>query len=66
MDLIEQIAQLREAYADDMHWLTAGADGLATRITDPTRNQTGTNLHAGALTEGQDHDIGQGQLARSG
>lgn len=62
----EQTAQLREAYADDMHWLLSGADGLATLITDPTRTETGTSLHAGALTEGLGHDIGQEQLARPG
>lgn len=62
----EQTAQLREAYADDMHWLISGADGLATLITDPTRNQIGTTLHAGALTEGRGHDIGQEKLARPG
>ena len=62
----EQSAQLREAYADDMHWLIAGADGLAQLITDPIRTQTGTNLHAGVLTEGRHHDIGQEKLARPG
>jgi len=62
----EQSAQLREAYADDMFWLTAGADGLAHLITDPIRNQTGINLHAGVLTEGQGHDFGKEHVARSG
>ena len=62
----EQNAQLREAYADDMHWLMAGADGLAQLITDPTRNTTGSNLHAGVLTEGIGHEQGQEELARSG
>ncbi len=62
----EQSAQLREAYVDDMHWLIAGADGLAQLITDPTRAQTGRNLHAGVVTEGLGHDIGQEKLARPG
>ena len=64
----EQAAMLRENYADDLHWLTAGADGLATLATDPTRTtlQTGTTLHAGALTKGRTHDSRQEELARSG
>ena len=64
----EQAAALRENYADDLHWLTAGADGLATLATDPTRTtlQTGTTLHAGALTKGRQHDLRQEELARSG
>ena len=36
-----QTAALRELYADDMHWLVAGADGLATLIEDPDRNELG-------------------------
>ena len=62
----EQSAQMRDAYVQDMHWLRAGADGLATLITDPTRTQTGSNLHAGVLTEGIGHELGQEELARSG
>jgi hypothetical protein len=62
----EQTTQMREAYSDDMHWLISGADGLATLIPDPTRTQTGISLHAGVLTEGLGHDIGQEKLARPG
>lgn len=51
-----QAAYLREAYADDMMWLTAGADGLATLTEDPSRTRTGLSLSAGALTKGQSHD----------
>lgn len=66
-----QAAALRETYADDMHWLIAGADGLATLATDPTRTRTtqkgaGSPLHAGILTEGTSHDSRQENLARSG
>ena len=63
-----QCAALREAYADDLHWLIAGADGLATLANDPTRTKTGASLHPGAdLTEGRGHDEdGKGYLARSG
>ncbi|MEH6740708.1 MAG: hypothetical protein V7695_19510, partial [Sulfitobacter sp.] len=52
----EQAAYLREAYADDMMWLTAGADGLATLTEDPSRTRTGFSLSAGVLTKGQSHD----------
>ncbi len=51
-----QAAYLREAYADDLMWLTAGADGLATLTEDPSRKRTGPSLSAGALTKGQSHD----------
>ncbi len=55
----EQAAMLRENYADDLHWLTAGADGLArlTEDTDPTR--AGTSLPPGLMQKGQGHDKGQ-------
>ena len=66
-----QSAALREAYADDMMWLTAGADGLATLTEDSTRTRTGSSLPAGALTKGQSHDTQtnprfQGRLAQTG
>lgn len=51
-----QIARLRESYADDMHWLIAGADGLATLAPDPSRSKTGSSLQPGAQTEGSDDD----------
>ncbi|MGJ8616084.1 MAG: hypothetical protein ACSHWS_04525 [Sulfitobacter sp.] len=56
-----QTAQMRENYADDLHWLTAGADGLATLTEDQLRKRAGTSLTAGHMTRGQEHDIGQGQ-----
>ncbi|MBD3662698.1 hypothetical protein H9Q16_02070 [Sulfitobacter sp. TSTF-M16] len=61
-----QAACLREQYADDLHWLIAGADGLATLIQDPARIETGTSLQVGALTEGHGNDNGQERLARPG
>lgn len=51
-----QAAALREAYADDMMWLTAGADGLATLTEDQTRAKAGVNLPAGAIAKGHSHD----------
>lgn len=38
-----QAAALREAYADDLMWLSAGADGLATLTEDPIRQKTGAD-----------------------
>lgn len=70
-----QTAALREAYADDMIWLTAGADGLATLTEDPSRTRASLSLPAGALTKGQSHDQHtehrfqgrqQGRLAQTG
>lgn len=51
-----QAASLREAYADDMMWLTAGADGLATLTEDRTRTRAGLTLPADALTKGHSND----------
>ncbi|MGB3243097.1 MAG: hypothetical protein WBB25_01070 [Sulfitobacter sp.] len=62
----EQSARLRENYADDLHWLTAGADGLATLALDPTRTKTGNSLQAGALTKGRTDDSRQKNMARTG
>jgi hypothetical protein len=67
----EQSANLREAYADDMMWLAAGADGLATLTEDPSRTRASLSLPTGALTKGQSHDQQtnlriQGRLAQTG
>ena len=55
----EQIARLRENYADDLHWLTAGADGLATLTEDAHLTRADTSLPTGAMTKGQGYDEGQ-------
>lgn len=60
----EQAARLKELYADDMHWLVAGADGLATLTEDKRSTRAGTTLPAGALTRGQDYD--KGHMAQHG
>ncbi|UWR25439.1 hypothetical protein K3757_13330 [Sulfitobacter sp. S223] len=67
----EQAAALRENYADDMMWLTAGAGGLATLTEDSSRKRAGFSLPPGALTKGQSHDQQtdpsfQGRLAQTG
>ncbi|KEJ89920.1 hypothetical protein [Sulfitobacter donghicola] len=51
-----QNSKLREAYADDIMWLAAGADGLATLTEDTSRKRTGTSLSAGTVRKGQPHD----------
>lgn len=54
-----QAAALRESYADDLHWLTAGADGLAQLTEDRHPTRADTSLPPGAMTKGQGHDKGQ-------
>lgn len=62
----EQSASLREAYADDMHWLTAGANGLATLAEDKDHNRAGQTLPFGSWNRGYAHDITEGRLAQPG
>lgn len=59
-------ASLREAYADDLHWLSAGADGLA-RLT-PTQEHTGAGHTPpqAPLTRGHRDDIQERRVARPG
>lgn len=57
----EQRASLREAYADDLHWLISGADGLATLTQDTMTEDwgqagTGNIPLFGPLSKGQRHD----------
>lgn len=54
----EQSEMMRENYADDLHWLLAGADGLATLTEDTCPNRAETYLPSGAFTKGQRHDQG--------
>ena len=56
-------AHLREAYADDMHWLVAGADGLATLTEKLDHTRAGTTLPYGLQTRGQGHDIQERRMA---
>ena len=58
-----QTALLRETYADDLHWLRAGADGLATLTEDPEPARPRLNLAAAAMKRGKDHDGPARQLA---
>jgi len=62
-----QSAALRETYADDMMWLAAGADGLATLTEDSFRSRVGKSQPAEAMTRGHEDDQGrQKGLAHSG
>ncbi|MDX1822991.1 MAG: hypothetical protein R3197_19025 [Paracoccaceae bacterium] len=58
-----QKARLRELYQDDLFWLAAGADGLATLKIEKTRDQTGANPQRDPLTRGQDNDQQEGRVA---
>ncbi|WP_299862201.1 hypothetical protein [uncultured Roseobacter sp.] len=62
----EENAALRETYADDMMWLHAGADGMATLTEDQTRTRAGKILPAGPQTEGQGNELDERQVARPG
>ncbi len=54
---------LRETYADDLFWLRAGADGLATIIEEKDASRTGKNLPGGSLTRGLRNDQQKGRMA---
>ena len=56
-----EVAALRETYADDMFWLTAGASGLATLTEDLDRTEA--EWPTGPLTKGQGNDIKQRRMA---
>lgn len=62
----DQRARLAEYYADDMHWLIAGADGLAKLTEDTLRSKSAAQPSSGQMTEGQGYDDRQGQMAHSG
>lgn len=62
----EQLATLREDFADDMFWLTAGADGLATLTEDTHQTRVGQIPPTGALHKGHGHDIQERHLAQPG
>jgi hypothetical protein len=52
----EQCAALRETYADDLHWLTAGADGLARLTEDFAPPRADINLPRGTNAKGQRYE----------
>ncbi len=52
----EERAALREAYADDLYWLRAGADGLAILTEEPGRDQVGSTPLFQADMRGRNND----------
>ncbi|MEL7133526.1 MAG: hypothetical protein AAGK77_14065, partial [Pseudomonadota bacterium] len=60
------VAAMREAYLDDIHWLTAGADGLATLTEDLGQRGAGQTSPHGLLTRGHAHDDEERRLAEPG
>ena len=59
----DQTAQLREAYADDLFWLRAGADGLARLIEETGPQKTEQKPSAAQMTRGRTHGIEKRRLA---
>lgn len=62
----EEHSALRELYADDMMWLAAGADGLATLIEDRSTTKAGLNPPRAALGKGQFDEFEERRMARPG
>ena len=58
-----QTMALREAYADDLFWLRAGADGLATLIEETRPRKTGENPQEAQTTRGQPYGIEERRMA---
>lgn len=61
-----QILAMRETYSDDLMWLIAGADGLATLVKDPNRKRLGMYPPQQDLTRGIHYDRDDGRLAETG
>ena len=58
-----QTAALRESYADDLFWLRAGADGLATLIEETGPGEAGTHPPLGQTTRGHSNDDEKRRMA---
>ncbi|HMB13666.1 MAG TPA: hypothetical protein VKN37_06630 [Roseovarius sp.] len=54
---------LQEAYADDLFWLSAGADGLARLIEETGPAEAGKHPPDGRTTRGQENGIEERRLA---
>lgn len=60
-----QASALREAYADDLYWLRAGAEGLATLREDPMPARPANKLAAELTERGQLHDWSARRLEKT-
>ncbi len=60
-----QVARLREHYADDLHWLVAGADGLATLANEIPSIRAGSSAPMKEMIKGQTDDPLQGPMAQN-
>ncbi|QBF32850.1 hypothetical protein CFI11_16720 [Thalassococcus sp. S3] len=61
----QQVAALRERYADDLLWLAAGADGLAMLAQDPTKTEAAQSPPFADMTRGSSHDSQERRMARA-
>lgn len=52
-----QRTALRKCYVDDLYWLRAGADGMATLIEETGSDMTGKILRSSPMTRGQKNGI---------
>lgn len=60
-----QQAEMQDSYADDLMWLTGGADGLARIIPDKTRKTVGLNPPETDLTRGRRYGDEERRMARA-
>ncbi|SDI51103.1 hypothetical protein [Lutimaribacter saemankumensis] len=60
-----QAARMREQYSDDLFWLAAGADGLATLMTEKVPGPEGKTPVPGQTERGHAHDQ-EGRVAQTG
>ena len=58
-----QTMALRESYADDLFWLRAGADGLATLIEETGTDKTGKTPLSAQTKRGQQNGIEERRMA---
>lgn len=61
-----EVSALRESYSDDLFWLRAGADGLATLWQETQSARPGWNLAAGLQERGRHNDGSARRLAPNG
>lgn len=62
----DEHAALRERYADDLMWLTAGADGLATLTENREAARAGQTPPSLASKKGRNNELEERQMARPG